>query len=550
MNEDMIRESTVVNIGYVVEVQGERLQVELTADTTTPLANDYYPGQPGSYIKIPFQGHRVIGIISGVRVDTAPSVGGMAVNQNCRKLAECVLLGTLDRSGQFGRGVLVSPNVGHPVQMATPAELEIIFSEFIEFGFSFGHPSSAKTQRVYINVDKFFGHHIAVLGATGSGKSCTVASILQQVIKKYPYAHIVVLDLHGEYGAAFPEEANLIQAENAELPYWLLNFDEFVELLVDKNEATAKNQITVFRDSLLRARQTWDTKEQLGLGSLLTADSPVCFDFDDMLSMIREWNIQMIYNAKGELEEGPLYGAFEKFLIRLDSKLSDPRYNFIFKPSAYTKSATLPDLLRSYLSIESPHRITLIDLSGVPSEAVEVVAAVVVRLVFEFNLWNPQREQCPILLVLEEAHNYVPSKSDDRFTAARSAVERITKEGRKYGVGLIVVSQRPKELSETVLSQCNTFIAMRLTNPEDQNYVRRLVPDSLAGLMNMLPALRTGEALILGEAVAMPTRTMVDLPDPKPMSGDIEFARWWSEGPGEVDIERVVKRWRVRRRDI
>lgn len=546
----MSKDSLAADIGYVVEVQGERVQVELTVDTTKPLMDDYHPGQPGSYVKIPSQGHRIIGIVSGVKVDTTAPFGDKTVSQSSRKIADCVLLGTLSSSGRFGRGVVVYPNVGHPVQMVTAKELEMIFSEFIEFGFSFGHPSSAERERVYVDVDKFFGHHIAVLGATGSGKSCTVASILQEVIKKYANAHIVVLDLHGEYRAAFPEESNLIQAENAELPYWLLNFDEFVDLLVDKSEMTAKNQITVLRDCLVRARQAWDTKEQLGLGTLITADSPVCFDFDDMVSMIREWNIQMIYNAKGELEEGPLYGAFEKFLIRLDSKLSDPRYNFIFKPTTYTKSATFPDLLRSYLSVESPHRITLIDLSGVPSEAVEVVVALVVRLVFEFNLWNPQREQCPILLVLEEAHNYVPSKSDERFTAARTAVERITKEGRKYGVGLIVVSQRPKELSETVLSQCGTFIAMRLTNPEDQNYVRRLVPDSLAGLMNMLPALRTGEALILGEAVAIPTRIMVDLPNPKPMSGDIEFARWWSEGPGEVDIEGLVKRWRTRRRDI
>ncbi len=526
-----------VNIGYVVEVKGERVRIELTADTTRPLLGDYYPGQPGSYVKIPFHGLKIIGVVSGVKIEEG-------------KVADCVLLGTLDRSGKFGRGVLVYPTVGQPVQPVTAEELNSIFSEFIEFGFSFGHPSGAENERVYINVDRFFGHHIAVLGSTGSGKSCTVASILQQVVKRYSNAHIVVLDLHGEYAAAFPGEANLIQSESAEVPYWVLNFDEFVDLLIDPNEPTAKNQITVLRDSLIRARQAWDTREKLSLGSLITADSPVYFDFDDMLSMIREWNIQMVYNAKGELEEGPLYGAFEKFLIRLDSKLSDPRYDFMFKPTTYTSSASFPDLLRSYLSINSPHRITIFDLSGVPSEAIEVVVAVVVRLVFEFNLWNPEREKCPILLVLEEAHNYVPSKMEGKFTAARQAVERVTKEGRKYGVGLIVVSQRPKELSETVLSQCNTFIAMRLTNPEDQNYVRRLVPDSLAGLMEMLPVLRTGEALILGEAVAMPTRTMIDLPEPKPMSGDIEFDHWWSAGPAELDIAQVVKRWRARRRDI
>jgi len=171
-------------------------------------------------------------------------------------------------------------------------------------------------------------------------------------------------------------------------------------------------------------------------------------------------------------------------------------------------------------------------------------------MVFEFNLWNPERDRFPVLLVLEEAHNYVPNRQDVRFTAARTAIERITKEGRKYGIGTVVVSQRPKELSETVLSQCNNFVAMRLTNPDDQDYVRRLVPDSLSGLMSMLPALRTGEALILGDCVALPTRVMVDCPDPKPMSSDVEYAKWWTSGIKEMDVDRIVKRWRARRKDL
>ncbi len=538
------------DIGYVIEVNGERALVELTADPTVPLENDYYPGQPGSYIKIPFREYRIIGLVSSIKIDNQVLVTGSRGRTSGAKIADCVLLGTLEKSGKFFRGVSVYPNVGQPVQMVTSEEVEQIFSEFIEFGFCFGRPSNAAGQRVYIQVNKFFGEHIAVLGATGCGKSCTVVSILQQAIRRYHHPHIIVLDLHGEYAAAFPEGVNIIQADNVELPYWLLNFDEMVDLTVDMNEPTANNQITVLRDSLMRARQAFDTRERLGLGNLVTADSPVYYDLNDVISMIREWNIQMVYNASGELEKGPLYSAFDRFLIRMDSKLSDPRYNFMFKPKVYTSSPSLVGLLRDYLSIDTSHQMTVVDLSGVPSEAIGVVVAVVARIVFDFNLWNPERDRTPILLVLEEAHNYVPSRSEGRFTAARAAVERITKEGRKYGIGLIVVSQRPKELSETVLSQCNTFIVMRLTNPEDQDYIRRLVPDSLSGLMAMLPALRTGEALILGEAVAMPTRMMVDLPEPKPMSGDVEFAQWWQQGSCNLDLERVVKRWRARRKDI
>lgn len=534
------------NIGYVIEVNGERASVELTADPTRSLGGDYYPGQPGSYVKIPFRDRGIIGTVTSVRLQATAGVSETGV----RKIADCVLLGTLEKNDRFFRGIATYPNLGQPVQMVSNRELDKIFSEFSEFDFSFGCSSNSREQRVYVQVNRFFGGHIAVLGTTGSGKSCTVVSILQQTIKKYPYTHIVVLDLHGEYARAFPEGVNLINAGNIELPYWVLNFEEFVDLTVDMNEPTAKNQITVLRDSILRARQAWDTRERLGLGGQITADSPVYYELEELIAMLRDWNIQMVYNAAGEQEEGPLFGVFDKFLIRMDSKISDPRYHFMFKPKTYTSSPNFVDLLRDYLAIDAPHRMTIVDLSGVPSDAIGVVVAVVTRIVFEFNLWNPERERCPILLVLEEAHNYVPSRFDGRYTAARAAVERLTKEGRKYGIGMIVVSQRPKELSETVLSQCNTFISMRLTNPEDQDYVRRLVPDSLSGLLDMLPSLRTGEALIVGEAVPMPTRMLVDMPDPKPESGDIEFAKWWRQGPGTLDLERVVKRWRARRRDI
>ena len=529
-----------IEIGCVVEVNGERALVELTADTTRPLVEDYYPGQPGSHVKIPFRDHHVIGIVSSIRI----------MNGTSKKVADCILLGTQDSRGKFRRGVAVYPNVGQKVEMVGSDELRQVFSEYIGYDFSFGRPAHAEDQRAYVQVDRFFGQHIAVLGTTGCGKSCTVVSMLQRAIAKYPNTHIVVLDLHGEYASAFPNHVNLVDADRLELPYWMLNFDEFVDLTVDFNEPTAQNQVTVLRDALVRARHGGDTKDKLGLGSVITADSPVYFDLDDMLSQIRDWNIQMVYDSNGVLQQGPLYGVFDRFLIRFESKLSDPRFNFVFRPSCFTTSHALPQLLKDYLSIETGRRMTVIDLSGVPSEAIGVVVAVVARVVFEFNLWNPERERFPILLVLEEAHNYVPARNEGRYTAARTAVERVTKEGRKYGIGCVVVSQRPKELSETVLSQCNTFIAMRLTNPDDQNYVRRLVPDSLSGLMNMLPALRTGEALMLGDSMAMPTRVMIDLPDPKPHSSDVEFAKYWSEGDPDIDVDRIVRRWRTRRRDL
>jgi energy-coupling factor transporter ATP-binding protein EcfA2 len=548
-----MKASSDVDIGYVVEVNGERALVELHVDTTVPLAEDYFPGQPGSHVKIAVRDRNVIGIVSSISMNAyhlSPATHDPAGPPAGRKIADCILIGTLGADGGFIRGVAVYPNVGQRVKMVTSEELKGIFSEYNEYEFSFGRPSQADDQRAYINVDRFFGQHIAVVGTTGCGKSCTVVSILQQAIQKYPDAHIVVLDLHGEYASAFPENVTLIDADKVELPYWLLSFDEFQDLTVDMNEFSAKNQITVLRDALVRAREGTVGQDRLRKGERVTADSPVYFEIEDMLGQIRNWNIQMVPNSDGDMEPGPLYGEFDRFLIRFDSKVSDPRFKFMFSPTTYTDNDSLVQLLRDFLSIGTGSKMAIVDLSGVPSEAVGVVAAVVSRIVFEFNLWNPERDRFPILLVLEEAHNYVPSRTDYKLQAAKAAIERITKEGRKYGVGTIIVSQRPKELSETVLSQCNSFIAMRLTNPEDQAYVRKLVPDSLSGLMDMLPSLRTGEALILGDCVALPTRVMIDCPDPKPMSSDVEFAKWWSCGIKDMDVDRIVRRWRARRKDL
>jgi uncharacterized protein len=537
-----------VNIGNVIEVSGEKVRVELTADTTKPLIGNYYPGQPGSHLKIPFRGYSIIGITSIIKMDPPNGYGNS--NGDRRKIVECILIGTIKPNGKFVRGVAMYPNVGLPAQMVTANELDKIFAEYRHFDYSFASLAENEEQRVYVNIDNLFGHHLAVVGSTGCGKSCTVASLLQHAIKKYPNTHIIVLDLHGEYAAAFPNNVSVIEADKVELPHWLLNFDEFVDLDVDLTEMTAKNQITVLRDAMLRARQGTDSDQKLGLGASLTVDSPVFYNIEEMISLIRNWNIQMVYNDEGRLEPGPLHGVFDRFLIRFDSRMSDPRFKFILHPEKFSNDSSLIDLLKEHLSLNNGNRMTIIDLSGIPSETIGVVVAVISRVVFEFNLWNNEREKLPILMVYEEAHNFVPRQRNLGFPSALKAVERIVKEGRKYGIGAVFVSQRPNELSETVISQCNNFIAMRLTNPDDQNYVRRLVPDSAAGLMGMAPALRTGEALLLGDAVVVPTRVLIDLPNPKPKSSDVEFAKGWTEGSSQMDVGRVVKRWRTRRRDL
>jgi hypothetical protein len=538
-------------LGYIIEVTGERALAELTVDTTRPLKDEYYPGQPGSYVKIPFHDAAVIGIVSGIRVaDRKRHHGDVAQPDSGLRIANILMIGTIDARGMFSRGVAVYPNVGQKLLMVGARELNEVFSEYVHFGFSFGSPIQAREQRAYVHVDRFFGRHTAVLGTTGCGKSCTVASILQRAVQKYPDTHLIVLDLHGEYAAAFPNDVHVIEADKVELPYWMLDFEEFTNLTTDPTEVAYQNQLSVLRNAILQARQTTDRREGLNLGEAITVDSPIYYALEDMLGLIRGFNIQMVPGTTGKLERGPLYGAFDRFMIRFEARQTDPRFRFMFSPRNYVSNSSLNDLLKEYLSIDTGTRATIVDLSGIPSEAVGVVIAVVARLVFEFNLWNPARSRFPILMVFEEAHNYIPSRIDPHFSAAKKAVERIAKEGRKYGVGMLVVSQRPKELDETVISSCNTFVVMRTTNPDDQNYVRRLVPDSLSGLMDILPSLRTGEALILGDALALPSRVLIDTPDPKPLSADVQFSEWWADGMKQMDVDRVVRRWRSRQHDL
>jgi DNA helicase HerA-like ATPase len=247
--------------------------------------------------------------------------------------------------------------------------------------------------------------------------------------------------------------------------------------------------------------------------------------------------------------KGPLTGAFDNFLMRLDSKLNDVRYDFLLNPKERNNSDSLSTLLRDFVGLGEPKvAVTVIDLSSVPFDVRPTVAAQIGRLAFEFNYWNPEYRDFPITLICEEAHAYIPRESASQFAGARKSMERIAKEGRKYGVGLAVVSQRPHEVSETVLSQCGTFICLRITNPDDQAYIRKLVPESEGDLVSVLAGLGRGEALILGEAVPLPTRLHFDKPIPPPNSDDIDFYATWRDGPEDLNVDAIVNRWRTQER--
>jgi hypothetical protein len=325
-----------------------------------------------------------------------------------------------------------------------------------------------------------------------------------------------------------------------------MTYAELCDLLIDRSEFSAHNQTAVFREGLNQLRSEEGGK--LGL-KRTTIDTPVHFDLMALRGFIESKNGK-IPNAKGDgLKDGPLTGAFDNFLMRLDSKLNDVRYDFLLKPQTRNASDSLTGLLRDFVGLGAKKvAVTVIDLSSVPFDVRPTVAAQIGRLAFEFNYWNPRYREFPILLMCEEAHAYIPRAAESEFAGSRKSMERIAKEGRKYGVGLAVVSQRPHEVSETVLAQCGTFICLRITNPDDQAYVRSLVPESESDLVSVLAGLGRGEALVLGEAVPLPTCVQFDKPNPAPNSDDIDFYLNWKDGPADLDVDEIVKRWRNQER--
>jgi DNA helicase HerA-like ATPase len=280
----------------------------------------------------------------------------------------------------------------------------------------------------------------------------------------------------------------------------------------------------------------------------VTVDTPVFFSLEELVRVVKAKNSEMVPGAT-KPRQGEMFGDFDRFLVRLESRMNDVRYDFLLKPKVRINSGSLVTMLQDFVGLGTQKAaVTVIDLSSVPFDVRPTVAAQIGRLAFEFNYWNPKYREFPILLICEEAHAYIPRANESQFAGSRKSMERIAKEGRKYGVGLAVVSQRPHEVSETVLAQCGTFICLRITNPDDQTYVRSLVPESEGDLVSVLAGLGRGEALVLGEAVPLPTRLQFDKPDPTPNSDDIDFYGKWKDGLTDLDVNAIVKRWRSQER--
>jgi len=563
-----MKDAAYTVIGYIVDVQGDALTATLVEDeqghapTVTIGDEDVIVGRIGSYVAIRQNIVQIIAMVTRMTEQEALATAVIETlgDQSARlpyakRLARLTPIGSLSPDGCFERGVGQYPTTGAEVHAIGSAEIARMFKRFHAEGFQVGVLTTHPSINVSLHATNLFGRHLAILGQTGAGKSWTVASIVQKAVAEMPKAHIIILDLHGEYSwkledgtrhyAFMDTIVRHVDARNLEIPYWLMTFAELCDLLVEHSEREATNQTAFFRDCLLAGRQAENKGATPPLDlPRVTVDTPIYFSLEDLLDKARGKNIERVGNR-----QGPMFGKFDKFLMRIESKLNDARYDFLLKPQIRNDSASLSGLLRDFVGLGDPKvQVTVIDLSSVPFDVRPTVAAQIGRLAFEFNYWNPKYREFPILLMCEEAHAYIPRASESQFAGARKSMERIAKEGRKYGVGLGVVSQRPHEVSETVLAQCGTFICLRITNPDDQAYIRRLVPESEGDLVSVLAGLGRGDALVLGEAVPLPTRLHFDEPNPSPNSDDIDFYKYWKDGPEDLDVDAIVKRWRSQER--
>lgn len=536
-------------IGHLTKVETGSFTARLVADNEGRLPRistgdgPDLNGQPGSYVAI-IQGEiRLLAMITSI--SEVPAASG----QGSCKAIQLIPLGEIARTGSFQNGIKNYPVTGAEVHSVDKEDIESIFIRFRSQGFAVGNASADDTIDVCLDPSALFGRHFAILGQSGAGKSWTVANLLQRAARTMPNAHIVLLDLHGEYSwlgsngvrkHAFDESiTRYIDARDLEIPYWLMTFSELVDLLIDRADASASSQIAFLRDTVHELRNK--SNKHLGIGHL-SIDSPVYFSLQEMYGHFETANKMTSNFGK---EKGPLAGLFDQFLMRLQSRMNDVRYDFLLNPKHRTASETLPGLLRDFVGLGEPRaQITIIDMSSVPFDVRPVVTAQVGRLAFEFNYWNPMFKEFPLLLVCEEAHAYIPRESAGQFEGTRRSMQRIAKEGRKYGVGLAVVTQRPHELSETVLAQCSTFVCLRLTNPDDQAYVRDLVPEAERDFIDILSSLGQGEAMVMGLAVPLPTRVQLFKPNPPPNSSSVDFYKFWTSGPQDLDVDDIVNRWR------
>ncbi len=508
--------------------------------------------------------------------------GEIPIGEKQTDCIRAVLLGTFrsvdgDKQNTFKRGIDSFPQVDKECFVIESANLQRFMSLLgaelpEEAQLRLGKFSYDRSAVAIADGNRFFQRHAAVLGSTGSGKSWCVALLLERAAK-LQFPNLIVLDMHGEYTplTEFAGESEPIakrfriagpgDLDNAGedvlfLPYWLLNREEMLAMLLDRSDQNAPNQASRFTSHI---RDLKDAKlvdlEQNEVRQTFTVDSPIPYELSTLLQKLRDDDTEMVDGARASTpKKGDWNGKLTRFISRLEAKVDDRRYGFLFQPPEASQAYDwLGEQISQLLAAQSDSPgIKIVDFSEVPPDVLPIVVGVFARILYDIQFWTNEEQRTPFSLVCDEAHLYLPTRQDSDSVSLRAveAFERIAKEGRKYGVSLVVVSQRPSDVSRTILSQCNNFLSLRLTNDADQSVIRKLMPDSMSALTEILPLLDIGEAVILGDAVLLPTRIVLDKPTHRPASATLDFWEEWNTRESTPNrIQAAVEALRKQKRD-
>ncbi len=518
-------------VGIVIAVSGFKLSCLLFGGAD---ARDIgYAGvQIGALVKVPTGNSAAYGFVASLSFADPTQPAPTAI-------AEVDLLGESlgGARGGFARGISVYPVLGSPLVTATSEDIALIYAKPNTWTLAIGSLHQDETRPAYLLSQEFLSKHSAIVGTTGSGKSCALTLILRTLLSAHPNGHVVLLDPHGEYAAAFPDLAERVTPDKLQLPYWLFSFEEACEVFCSSDPIARSREIPILKDAILLAKQDYLCDDAAKLAQL-TVDTPVPYRINRLEKRIAE--------AMGKLDRPDSSMPYVRLLATIEALRKDRRYAFMLEGLALRDG--MSEILSRILRIPVEGKpITIIDISAVPSEIVNAVVSVLCRIIFDFALHSEREEAIPVLMVCDEAHRYIPRDERAGFEPTIRSISRIAKEGRKYGVSLCLVTQRPAELSETILSQCSTIFALRMNNEKDRSYVRAMLPDDAAGLMAALPTLRQREAIAVGEGVAHPMRIrFADLPpEHRPRGEAANFPKAWEDDRrGRDFVNEIVERWR------
>ena len=537
-------------IGHIVSVNGPRAIAVLERSAQSTLRADPPRVQIGALVKITTPASSVVGLVTAV---TTPMPGGEGETQEIGllelNLAGEIVISGPDRRLTFKRGVTSPPSIGDSVLLVDRHDLTRIYAPPALATVKVGTLYQDPAVQARLRVDDLLSKHFVVVGSTGSGKSCALTTIIQRILDDYKHAHIVMLDVHNEYQTAFGDRVEAIDLNNFSLPFWLLTFQELTAALTTSDDHRDA-ETEILGEAVVHAKRRYSDQASIRGGLVrktaepqhMTVETPSPFRLSDVIAYIDE--------QLGKLERTQMTLPYRKLKMRIETMVADQRYNFMF--GSLTVQDTMSEILQRLFRVPSDGKpITVLDLSTVPAEILDVVISVIARLAFDIAVWS--KGGLPTLLICEEAHRYAPAADQNKFFGpTRQALARIAKEGRKYGVSLALVTQRPSDLDPTILSQCSTVIALRLSSDRDQQVMRSSTHEGVLDLLDFLPLLGDREAIILGQGVSMPMRIMFDdLETNKvPRNLNAGFSKSWkAPNMNREELDAIVARWRLSGRE-